>query len=541
MSNSKKNIAATLLLASIAVTAAYNWLFYNRLYAGLNLVLMFLSFFIFIQVLKFATYNKFLFTRKELLFIPILFASIVPTVNTNTLTNIAAYFLTFTGLFTLSLFIFWEEKLKNLGLLNALRLYMLHFFAQWIELPNFLIVIFSSKNTSTPSNGNLLKVLIGLIISIPFLCFFGVLFASADSLFNSIFSNINFSITQDFSSLIGSIIAFIFIFIVVVFNSIGFLFGKERKGNNIYTKQLGFIDSVISITFLGLITLLFTCFVVTQFIYMFGGDSVVRSLGIVYSDYARRGFFEMVVIVSLSILLIKFFNSFTKFTNKSTAIFLKVLMIINTLFNFVILISALSRINLYISGYGLSIDRFFVIVAIVFFALILGFILIALISDVVRIINGVDLNRSFLSYLTLVVFVLSLITVSITGFIRPDSLIAKYNINKYLNSSVQKIYDREQRDNFDPYYLTSLSSDGYLELVHNDMIFNKLDNPVKCEIAQQYSLYDKYHHSSLQSFNISFLGNSLQAESKLKEYMYSESEGKYSQKCQYTYDSYLDY
>ena len=65
------------------------------------------------------------------------------------------------------------------------------------------------------------------------------------------------------------------------------------------TPFLGFTEASI---ILGSILLLFGAFVLIQFQYFFSGQANISLEGFTYSEYARRGFGELVAVAALSLL-----------------------------------------------------------------------------------------------------------------------------------------------------------------------------------------------------------------------------------------------
>ncbi len=55
-------------------------------------------------------------------------------------------------------------------------------------------------------------------------------------------------------------------------------------------------DNLKSAVALFSINALFVVFVVIQFAALFGGEEFLRSQGLTYSEYARRGFFELLAV-----------------------------------------------------------------------------------------------------------------------------------------------------------------------------------------------------------------------------------------------------
>ncbi|HUM71224.1 MAG TPA: DUF4173 domain-containing protein, partial [Chloroflexota bacterium] len=65
--------------------------------------------------------------------------------------------------------------------------------------------------------------------------------------------------------------------------------------------SLGYIETI---TLLVAVNLLFLVFVVIQFTYLFGGVAYLQVDNFSYAEYARRGFFELLLVVILSASLI---------------------------------------------------------------------------------------------------------------------------------------------------------------------------------------------------------------------------------------------
>jgi hypothetical protein len=126
------------------------------------------------------------------------------------------------------------------------------------------------------------------------------------------------------------------------------LIGQEKP---LVKPFLGFIESVVV---LGGVDLLFAIFVGIQFAYLFGGQANINSLGYSYSEYARKGFGELVAVGVLSLLIIFGLASWSerkKRNEKRWFLGLSSLLVAEVL---VILISAMKRLMLYEKAYGFT-------------------------------------------------------------------------------------------------------------------------------------------------------------------------------------------
>jgi hypothetical protein len=113
-------------------------------------------------------------------------------------------------------------------------------------------------------------------------------------------------------------------------------------------------------TVLAVIDALFLAFVAVQFRYLFGGVELVQSLtGMSYSEYARRGFFELVTVAALSLPLLLLADWSLDQGDRSRVRRFRLLAGLMLLLLDVMLASALIRMRLYTAEYGLTELRFY--------------------------------------------------------------------------------------------------------------------------------------------------------------------------------------
>jgi hypothetical protein len=113
-------------------------------------------------------------------------------------------------------------------------------------------------------------------------------------------------------------------------------------------------------TVLAVIDLLFLAFVAVQFRYLFGGAELVQGLtGMSYSEYARRGFFELVTVAALSLPLLLLADWSLDQADRSRVRRFRLLAGLMLLLLDVMLASALLRMRLYTVEYGLTELRFY--------------------------------------------------------------------------------------------------------------------------------------------------------------------------------------
>jgi hypothetical protein len=113
-------------------------------------------------------------------------------------------------------------------------------------------------------------------------------------------------------------------------------------------------------TVLAVVDLLFLAFVAVQFRYLFGGADLVRELtGMSYAEYARRGFFELVAVATLSLPLLLLADWSLDQRDAVRVRRFRLLAGLMLLLLDVMLASALFRMRLYTAEYGLTELRFY--------------------------------------------------------------------------------------------------------------------------------------------------------------------------------------
>jgi hypothetical protein len=106
---------------------------------------------------------------------------------------------------------------------------------------------------------------------------------------------------------------------------------------------------------LGLLNVLFACFVVVQFGYFFGGAARVMSMTeLTYSEYARRGFFELTWVAGLVLPLLLGAHALLRKDSPAAGRIFRALAGVQVGLLFVIMASAVARMRLYQSEYGLT-------------------------------------------------------------------------------------------------------------------------------------------------------------------------------------------
>jgi hypothetical protein len=206
----------------------------------------------------------------------------------------------------------------------------------------------------------------GLIITIPIMLVFIVLFSSADPVFaNLIDSVIKLLTLHDFEQFGGYAITAVVLGWTAV-GGLGFaLLERKSKRDQMYMPPiaheaiskiaLGITETIIV---LGGVVAVFATFVALQFRYLLGGAGNLSTFN--YAQYLRRGFAELVIAAVLTLGLVYGLNLITtRQTARQHNIF-RILATILILLASVILFSAFQRLWLYEEAYGFTPQRLIV-------------------------------------------------------------------------------------------------------------------------------------------------------------------------------------
>ena len=204
---------------------------------------------------------------------------------------------------------------------------------------------------------------------------------------------------------IGVTITFIFIFFSAY--CIMRFFSKKTINEEVVSKRN--FEPLIAITVLSIISVVYLLFSVIQIVYLFMGYGTLPD-GYTYADYAHEGFFQLVFVCIINLILVLLCRKFSR-DNKV----LKIMLTLICACTYIMIFSSAYRMILYISVYGLTFLRVYVLWA-------LTVIMLAMTGTVILIYME---KMPFVKY-SMVVLAATWI---IFGYSHPDVIIAEYNIN----------------------------------------------------------------------------------------------------------------
>lgn len=345
-------------------------------------------------------------------------------------------------------FFYAAGRVENLGLLGY-ALLPLRVFGRSVALA--APVIRPSVNMATVrENGRrrLFPLLRGLLLALPVLFIFTLLLTSADLIFADYVDEL-FSLSI-FDRLGEWLWRGTLILLLTGLLSGGLALAltrhAEEEEQSVLERGLASLPRLLSLgfietsTILVLVNMLFTAFVAIQFTYLFGGAANVTEAGYTFADYARRGFFELLTVAILTMLLVLGLNWLTRRESKGQIRLFNGLGSVLVGLVLVMLVSAWRRMALYEAAFGYTELRLIVYVSMGWLGLTLVWFLLTLWLRPERFAIG--------ALLAVIGFVVTL------NLINPDLFIARQNLDRYVQSG-----------DLDAAYLATLSDDAVPQLI----------------------------------------------------------------------------
>jgi hypothetical protein len=224
-------------------------------------------------------------------------------------------------------------------------------------------------------------VLRGVAIAIPLLVVFAALFAAADGIFQAQLRNV-VNIDWIGPESIGR---------AVVAGIAGWLFAGTMACAWIAHRRLaatedeaaaatGRLGTTEALTVLIALDAMFLVFAALQAVYLFGGLDTFAVSGMTYSDYARRGFFELIVAAFLAGAVIVIIDRLVGERSVAYRVAAGALAVLTG----VVVLSAFIRLGLYQAAYGWTELRFYALAAIAWLALAVVATLVAVLAKRAR-------------------------------------------------------------------------------------------------------------------------------------------------------------
>ena len=272
------------------------------------------------------------------------------------------------------------------------------------------------------------QILKSFIYAIPVVFIVFLLLMSADSIFANIFENIfgefkNIFMAENFVMFclrICIIVIFFFIFSGFLVN----LLKKDTMFNSENEEKMVeiHIEKMTLNMILTILNIFYFMFSIIQFTSLF---SNIHTNDFDYATYARQGFFQLMLISLINIVMIVL----AKVNKGNISNYTKGMSMLTLLFTIVILLSAFFRMNLYEKAYGYTYLRLFV-----YYILATEFILILPIGLWI-LDKKIDIVKWTIGIVTIMYVILN--------FSNIESTIAKRNVDRYFENQEENEIDLE--------------------------------------------------------------------------------------------------
>ena len=303
---------------------------------------------------------------------------------------------------------------------------------------SFWICMFSKRGKSTSSTKTkyFLHIFLGLLIGTPFIMIVIFLLSSADATFKNIFDhlfNFDINVPENIGTLIWSLPMATYLYALIYGSSIE----DNSKSFNIdkFNKTMdnaAFIPRFSLYTVNAVICCFYILFIGIQAIYFIDilGGSLPADF--TYSEYARRGFFELLVVALINIVFIAVAKIFSVKNENNK--YLRIHIILNSILTLALISVDFAKMYLYISTYGLTTLRIIPSVFMIFLCFVFAFIIMG------------EFKKSF--PVTKLSFYAGNILFVLLCLANIDAVVARYNLNAYMNGNLPyyDIYDLRESD-----------------------------------------------------------------------------------------------
>jgi hypothetical protein len=262
----------------------------------------------------------------------------------------------------------------------------------------------------------------GLLVAAPVILVLGLLLASADEVFASLFD----------VSLDGSVVLHVVLWAMGAWGMsalLGLASSPATVAPGVKASRLGQVETCMV---LGSLVALYAAFVLAQVVgATAGGRHVLETAGLTYAEYARRGFFELLVVASITLALLLALDNGTRLVRR--------LSLGAVALTLVIVAVAVRRLHLYEQAFGLTMLRLCSTV----FALWVGAVFVLLAARLA----GVGRGRQWFTSAAVGVGLAVLLALNL---LNPEAVVVQRNA---------------ERPDFDPVHALTLTPDAVPALV----------------------------------------------------------------------------
>ena len=300
----------------------------------------------------------------------------------------------------------------------------------------------ATRRSSSPGRAG--RIARALAITAPILLVFTLLLTQADPVFGSLFTLPDIEIDVVLSHIV---ITGFFAWVTAGWFRRSLLAAPrgEDSPSTPFPFPLALNATDVSLA-LGALAVLFAAFVAVQVGWLFGGEALVlRTTGLGYAEYARRGFFELTCVAALLLPVLLVAQALIPAPDARTLTLYRRLALLLVLLLGVMMVSAGARMRLYVHYYGVSADRLYATAFMIWLAVVFAWLVLTVLRS---------RPRAFAAGLVASGFAVLLVL----NVLNPDALVARANL-------AREAAGRTGAAGADPVYLASLGGDAVPALV----------------------------------------------------------------------------
>ena len=230
---------------------------------------------------------------------------------------------------------------------NFFRIFPGHLFSNL----SYLKLIKEKKKEKRKSN--IKYIVLGILIGFPIVGVIFSLLISGDAYFGVFAGKVFSYISELFSidSIMGNIFIIVIVFIFLFSVFVNILRNRFTKGS---IKEKKNANNYIVSTVLIMVNLVYVLFIISEL-----SKLTVNFLNVpelyTYAEYAREGFFELLLVTIINMAIIGYLNYFTKASKESHLV--RNLMLLLCFFSIILIFNSYYRMFLYINRFGFTILR----------------------------------------------------------------------------------------------------------------------------------------------------------------------------------------
>jgi len=341
------------------------------------------------------------------------------------------------------------------------------------------------------------RVVIGLLVAIPFIILFTILLSSADKAFadfvQDFLKNTFGNIFADFSTAMSTLSKIVIAIILSIYSMI-YYYGVASR-DSYFARQMAnkekeelkspkrSWDAISVSVFLFALNIVFVIFLIFQIKYLFGGEQNIigSEASLNYADYARRGFGELSVVSFLVFLITMVLSVKTQIITTAHKLLFKINSVVLVLSTMLIGYSAFMRLGLLQEAYGFTGLRMFGLITEIFISIMLLIVIISLfIKRTSRLLN--------------LSFSIALILYCATFILLPmDRVVAELNYQRFKETQqIDVFYLFKRNDEVIP-VLVRLAQDPDMTNTQKLIVLDELEERYNNRIKDQEMKWQSYN------------------------------------------------